>query len=139
MSKRRIYILLSFLLYHFLYIYIFIISFVIYYIYLSLYIIFIVIYGGRFSPTGGRNQDALGRVVSVERRGKGRYNDTIFRAGNTAIVLRPYSSTGGDCRRFVGEKNKVSQSVSGPRSLSRRDLPDDNSLQLRVVNGGRAS
>lgn len=41
--------------------------------------------------------------------------------------------------QLEGTKNKVSQSVSEPQSLSSEDLLDDNSLQLRVVNGGKAS
>lgn len=40
---------------------------------------------------------------------------------------------------LVGTRKKVSQYVSEPRSLSPVDLLDDNSLQLRVVNGGGAS
>lgn len=38
-----------------------------------------------------------------------------------------------------GTKNRISQSVSAPQSLSSEDLLDDNSLQLRVVNGSGAS
>jgi len=55
-------------------------------------------------------------------------------------IARYYSSLDSSTSHWFyqleGTKNRVSQSVSEPQSLSSKDLLDDNSLQLRVVNGG---
>lgn len=61
--------------------------------------------------------------------------DIIFRP-EIAIVPRPYPST--FARALSGEKTKC-RNLFRDREAYRRNLPDDNSLQLRVVNGGRAS